>query len=306
VDVAKKAAAFLMSIAEPEGAPLAHFTPTYYRHDSKVDLVMTMDPVMTVDAYLDMFDYTSDSLYYKEAMAILSTYDRIVDGNGYVPKKLVLSTGEGTFPSGSLCSGLMATLQRVEDKYGEDCYRPLRLRCEKYFNDVLLPEFDMGGQYEDVTVDVRQYQDMAMSWAVRFSEYLANKRPLSETDLKNAVDLARYVEDQFVHWDLLTNGKHVPEYFTPGVYEQYYCAICIDASAAGTAQMFMSLYDATGDELYFQKAKALVDAIVRAQNPHTGEIPTFWHRWYSGGGGFWINCTEHSARALLRMDSYGR
>lgn len=304
IDVAKKAAAFLMSIAEPEGAPLAHFTPTYYRHDSKIDLLMAMDPVMAVDAYLDLFDATADPIYYNEAMAVLSTYDRIIDENGYVPKKLVLTTGEATVPAGALPAGLMVTLARIEKNYGEVRFTPLRQRCEKYFNEVLLPDFDMSGQYEDVTVDLRQYQDLAMSWAVRFAQYLVEKDSMTAADLQNARDLARFVEDQFIHWQLLSNGKQVPEFMTPGVYEQYYCEICIDASAAMTAQMFLSLYDATGEELYFQKAKALVDAIVKAQNPHTGEIPTFWSRWYSSGGGFWLNCTEHSAQVLLRMEDY--
>jgi len=306
VDMARKAAAFLMANAEPEGSPLAHFTPTYYRDDRKVDLVMTMDPTMSLRAYLDLYDYTGDSLYYNEAVAVLKTFDRIIDADGYVPKKLVLSSGEPTVKAGALPAELMLLLLRMENDYSDMRFRNLRLRCEKYFNEVLLPEFDLSGQYEDVTVDLRQYQDLAMSWAVRFAEYLVRKNPVTEDDIRNARDLARFVEDQFVHWDMLTNGKHVQTYFTPGVYEQYYCALCIDASAAGTAQMYMSLYDATGDELYFQKAKALADAIVKAQNPHTGEIPTFWHRWYSGGGGFWINCTEHSAQALFRMDSYGK
>jgi len=300
---ARRGAAFLMAQACPEGTPLAHFPPTYYRSDRDVDLIMAMDPVMAVEAYLDLFDYTKDSLYFHESEKILETYDRIIDENGYVPKKLVKSTGKGSHDSGALTGSLLLIIQRMKNNYGVKCFDGLLARCEKYMYEYSIPQFDFSGQFEDVAVELMQYQDLTHCTANSYAQYLLRKDDMSEKDFGYATDMARFCEDQFIHWSLLPNGNAVPYCLTPGVYEQYFCAVCIDASNSRMIETFLDLYDRTGEQLYFEKARTLVDAIVTSQNVITGEIPTFWHSGYTSDM-FWINCAVCSVKIVNRFNSY--
>lgn len=301
---ARRGAAFLMAQAFPEGSPLAHFPPTYYRDDRTVEVIMSMDPVMAVDTYLNLYDYTKDSMYLEESIRIMETYDRIIDEDGYVPKKLYTATGEGSHDSGALTGGLLLALQRMKNNYGVDRFDGLMSRCEKYMYEYSIPQFDFSGQFEDVAVELEKYQDLTHCTANSYAQYLLRKTDMTDRDLEYARDMARFCEDQFIHWQLLPDGNAVPYCLTPGVYEQYFCAVCIDASNSRMSETFMDLYDRTGDRLYLEKARALVDAIVTSQNVLTGEIPTFWHNGYTSDM-FWINCSICSVQVVTRFASYG-
>jgi hypothetical protein len=74
----------------------------------------------------------------------------------------------------------------------------------------------------------------------------------------------------------------------------------VDHSACNVANAFLSLYEQTGDQLAYMKAKALIDNITILQNANTGMIPTFWRNFFNGED--WINCTLLSIQTLLRMD----
>ena len=79
----------------------------------------------------------------------------------------------------------------------------------------------------------------------------------------------------------------------------------IDASTADVCDGYLALYEYDGDRLALAKAKALLNALTRAQNPVTGQIPTSLQ--YNGGytprpEDFWLNCSWWSAKVLLRME----
>ena len=78
----------------------------------------------------------------------------------------------------------------------------------------------------------------------------------------------------------------------------------MDNSSCNVANAYLDLYEATGDELAFAKAKALVDNLTVVQDITNGKIPTTFdlrspernkRRTY------WINCTNASITILLRM-----
>ncbi|MBQ7361127.1 MAG: hypothetical protein IJW68_01340, partial [Bacteroidaceae bacterium] len=106
---------------------------------------------------------------------------------------------------------------------------------------------------------------------------------------------------QFVYWDTPYKRYGIKVNHTPSVVEQYVYPVPIDHSTCNVANAWLSLYEVTGDELAFVKAKALVDMITIMQNSNTGLIPTFWRNFQYGTD--WINCTLLSIQTLLRMDS---
>ena len=122
--------------------------------------------------------------------------------------------------------------------------------------------------------------------------------------MQDAKDLIRFGEDQFTCWDVLPNANGVKPIATPCVYEQYKYRVPVDASAHNVSMAFLDLYEATGDELAFAKAKALIDNMTRVQNKCSGQMPTTWDLRSPRSElnrTFWVNCTYSSITALLRI-----
>ena len=121
-----------------------------------------------------------------------------------------------------------------------------------------------------------------------------------------AVDLMRFVEDQFVvwgeypHWN--PNSNDMP-WFSPAGLEQYYCYCPIDSSTATIMNAFINMYLLRKDRLYLEKAMALGDTITRMQDTQSGMIPTFFigENCCEGRRNFWINCQIHTAFCMLRL-----
>jgi hypothetical protein len=121
-----------------------------------------------------------------------------------------------------------------------------------------------------------------------------------------AVDLMRYVEDQFVVWGeypAWDPDKPLRPHFTPAGLEQYFCYAPIDASGATIMNAFVHMYQLRGDRLYLEKAMALADTVTRVQDPESGLIPTFWigENCEEGRRNYWINCQIHTAFCLMRL-----
>ena len=127
-------------------------------------------------------------------------------------------------------------------------------------------------------------------------------------DHKTAEAIVDWVEDQFVVWDNPNpevDVKQLPPWracakvATPMVVEQYNCYWPVNASLAAVIDMWLTAYQATGKELYLEKARALADSLVREQRAD-GSIPTWF---FSTDLPDWLNCTVRTAKSLLNLDS---
>ena len=173
---------------------------------------------------------------------------------------------------------------------------------EEWMQDKALKSFDMTGQFEDGTVlGLEPYENLTNCTAAPYASYLLNKKKTSRKELRDAVDLIRFSEDQFVHWDTQVKRYGVKVNHTPCVVEQYKYRMPVDHSACNLANAWLSLYEETGDQLAYAKAKAMIDNITIMQDANTGMIPTFWRNFFKGTD--WINCTLLSIQTLLRMDA---
>ena len=304
--IAENAAQFLINESCGEDEPLAFFPPTYYgnyitsgasRNKGKT---MTMEALTVANAFMDLYEATQKQEYYQRAMAITSTYARLQADDGSFPIKMDFATGEPVNEVKALLHPLLEWLQRLEQQYGVTEYVDMFQRAEKWMQEHTLKSFDMTGQFEDGTVlGLKPYENLTNCTAAPYASYLLGKAAPTDQELCDAIDLIRFSEDQFVHWDSSYRRYGVKVNHTPCVVEQYKYRMPVDHSACNVANAWLSLYLKTGDELAYFKAKALIDNITILQNANTGMLPTFWRNFFYGED--WINCTLLSVQTLLRM-----
>ncbi len=308
--IARNAAKFLMDQSRPEGDRLEYFPPTYYgdrvasKNDWNVGRTMTMDACYSGNAFLDLFKVTGDSLYYDRALKIADTFMKIQNEDGSFPIKVYFETGEPVNEVKAMLHPILSYTRRLEREYGVTKYSDMSARAAKWMKDVALETFDLTGQFEDVTVEgLKPYQNLTNCTAAPYASYILRGHPTA-AEIEDARDLIRLSEDQFVHWNALPNKDGVRPMATPCVYEQHRYQVPVDNSSCNVANAYLDLYEATGDELAFAKAKALVDNLTVVQDITNGKIPTTFdlrspernkRRTY------WINCTNASITILLRM-----
>ena len=307
---ARNAAAFLISVSRPEGDPLAFFPPTYYQDliasKKNQGLTMTMDALYSAQAFLDLYDETSDSLYLDRALKIAGTYEKIQGEDGSFPIKVHFETGEPVNGSKAMLAPVLRFVQRLEKQYGIMDFTPMKEKAFKWMDDVALKTFDLTGQFEDVGVDVKPYQNLTNCTAAPFASCLLHEESVSAQDIADAYDLVRFSEDQFVHWRSLPRKNGIPHVSVPCVHEQYHYETPVDNSSCNVANALLDLYEHTGDELCLAKALALADGLTISQSAISGQMPTtldYRDPVRSSRRTFWINCSLSSARLLLRLES---
>ena len=305
--IAENAAHFLIDQSRPEGAALEFFPPTYYGNlitsgiDRNKGKTMAMEALTAATAFLDLYDVTGKQEYFDQAMKITDTYVKIQAEDGSFPIKMDFVTGEPVNAVKAMLHPMLEYLQRLEKQYGIDKYNEMYRKSEAWMKNGALKTFDMTGQFEDARVEgLEPYQNLTNCTAAPYATFLLGKEDLTPEELSDAKDLINFCEDQFVYWESAEKKYGVQHYHTPHVVEQYRYRVPIDHSACNVANAWLSLYEVTGDEIAFMKAKALIDNITVMQNINTGMIPTYWCNFLEAED--WTNCTLLSIQTLLRMD----
>jgi maltose/maltodextrin transport system substrate-binding protein len=310
IRIAENAGEFLISQSGAEGTPLAYFPPTYYgkkittNNVAYENLSMTMEASAAAMAFLDLYDYTGNAKYLKQAEGIARTYQTIQRSDGSFPAKINFNTGESATDASAMLHPLCKFLYRLKSQYGIEKYEAVRLKSEKWMRDVPMKKFEFIGQFEDVKVNgLKPYENLTNCTAAPYAAYLLEKKSPSVQDIRDAEDLLRFSEDQFVIWDQLPNKYGVRRMSTPGVFEQYSYRVPIDCSVYNVASGLLAAYKVTKDKLYLAKAKALVDNITINQNAGTGQIATSWNLYpIEKDRAFWVNCSMSSIEILLELD----
>ena len=313
LEIARNAAQFLIDQSRPEGDPLAFFPPTYYldleasKRDWNQGKTMTLEAASAGQAFLDLYDVTGESELLERAVEIGRTYVRLQREDGSLPIKVDFVTGEPVNGVSAMLHPLLRYFGRL-CSYGYTEFVSPSAKAEDWMNSVAVEAFDMTGQFEDVNVKgLAPYQNLTNCTAAPYASWLLKKEDCGADDLRNAIDLIRLSEDQFVHWDY---KKKTRDGFTwryaPCVHEQYHYEMPVDNSACNVANAWLDLYEVTGDRLALAKAKAMIDNITRMQNPLNGCIPTTWE-WRDARKDrkrtWWVNCTFGSLQILLRADA---
>ena len=226
--IARNAAQFLIDQSRPAGDPLAFFPPTYYKdliaskRTENQNKTMTMEAASAGHAFLDLYDLTGDKTYYDRALGIADTYVRLQREDGSLPIKVDFVTGEPVNDACAMLHPLLRYFQRLKADYGVETYAEAQAEGERWMRDVAIRNFDMTGQFEDVTVlGLQPYENLTNCTAAPYAAYLLSKEAPSAEDLADAVDLARFSEDQFTFWDTPLTENGIKDKATPCVYEQY-------------------------------------------------------------------------------------
>ena len=319
MQIARNAAECLMKNAQPGGAPLAYFPPTYYYTNEEegiqgvlnrnVGNTMFLEAVYAATAMMDMYDATGEQRYLDFAINIAKTYQRLQAEDGSWPVKVKYETGEPLNEARCLPSIILRMTQRLNLSYGVTGFEEMVAKAEKWTMDNIIRNYNFNGQFEDVTIlDKAPYQNLTHCLAGDCIEYLLNKPEPTAEEIAVSVEMARWAEDQFTRWnsvvDYDTDALSTSDSLlvAPFVFEQYSWKNPVDASIAKVADNWIFVYNHTGDMLALAKAKALVDTIVKLQDPETGMIPTVppVDDTYQVGHN-WANCTYYSIAVLNRL-----
>jgi len=330
--IAVTAADWLISITPRGEHPLANIPPTYYfdfcpdpvkygiasspNYELALrygDTVMMIYPAEAGDMYLSLGKATGNKKYFDEALKIGKYYLDNVRENGSWYLVLSKTTGK------PIAENYIAPMERVVpfilDLYeltGDEAWKCLADKAVAYTEKLQLESYNWEGQFEDTGTSAN-YNNLSQYGPVGLARYYAKYRRDDKKALETAIELMRFVEDQFVVWNRPSPAREsftgeaieteVLKWTTPTGLEQYRCYCPIDASSSHVINGFLALYEAGCGDIYLAKARALANSITRVQHEN-GQIPTFWMHSPEAESNFWFNCMFYSCATLNAISKY--
>ena len=306
--IAKNAAQFLINQSRPQGTSLAFFPPTYYgnqltaRSPENIGKTMMMEAVQAANAFLDLYDLVHEEIYLNQALGIARTYLNTQSEDGSWPVKVDFERGVPVNDVKAIPIDLISFFDRLKSQYGYTDFSSARERAFNYIKKEICPAYDWHGQFEDVTVLLKPYDNLTNCTAAPFAKMVLNDKNSTKKDIQYALELMRFCEDQFVIWDTPKGKNGIYPIGTPCVFEQYHYQTPVDASACNVINVLMAAYDKTKDPLLLAKAVSLANTITVWQDASSGFLATLWI--VRPGKSFWMNCALESVKTLLFLDEY--
>ena len=322
--LARKLADYLIKISEPAGAPLEFFPPTYetrpefkqFTAETYEGQTMLLYPAAAGRSYLRLAAATGDTLYRKAAERIGDTYLKLQGADGTWPLKLYLKDGRPVSANRLSPTGVAEFLEDLFAATGKAAYREAADRAMAFVERGPMRDYNWEGQFEDVRPTAK-YVNLTKHPAAEACIYLTRRYPDDTNRLAQCRGVMRFCEDQFVLWERpcradgtgIRTGKpgfapcnrlcqYQKWYLFPSVTEQYFWNIPIDASSAKMIRAFIAMWKVGHDPKDLDKARALGDALTRAQLD-SGRIPTHFDETnLKDPQQDWINCMIAAAEAL--------
>lgn len=318
--LATNAADYLLSITYDEEYALNGVPPTYSfkgLNKEKIDRyasaaegrrhsVMNVYPASVGRAYLALEAATGDVKYFEAARRIADYYKNtfLPEGSWYL--QVDAKSGEHISDNKCLDLPLLSFVHKFYKRTGESVWKDIEDKYYEYIKKNSLDEYNWEAQFEDSHLSAN-YSNLTHYNANFMIGYIAENLSHDEKMRREAEELIRFSEDQFVVW-----GEHAPwnsrfkddsYWYSPAALEQYHWYVPIDASTANFIGAFLDAYKISSNPLHLEKALALADSITRMQNPDTGVIPTHWMTKDCSVNleYFWINCHIAAAFALSRV-----
>ena len=198
---------------------------------------------------------------------------------------------------------LFAELEALEP---DPTYAEARRRAVGWMLDNPVRTHLWQGQFEDFAENV-PYENLEHLDADELVRYLVWFRDEIPGAVDIALDIQRWVEDQFVVWQPETSPVPV-ECITPGVLEQYLCYWPMENYNSYLVMSLMALHQATSDDTHLDKAVAIANAVVRSQYEN-GAFSTWGFDRRFGRPlrtDEWPGANAWTSEALLRWDRYYR
>ena len=213
LELARRAADYLLSISFGKGHPLEGLPPTYSFEGLDAEAVnrvapaakdcvgtmMMIYPVSAAIAYLTLADATGDNKYFDAALKIAEYYKKTVlpSGSWY----LLYDCESGKPLKDNVCVDFKFVnfFHMLYEKTKDACWHELEIGCYKYITERCLSTYNWEGQFEDVAVS-GNYRNLTHFTANNLIMYVSKNLRDDEVMTEEAKDLIRFVEDQFVVW----------------------------------------------------------------------------------------------------------
>jgi len=292
--ISRKMADWLIAHSQPEGAPLAHFPPTYWGDGRDVAVRyagqnMISYPAHVANAYFDLYEVGRDRKYLDAALAIARSYVRLQGEDGTWPLKVLEKDGSPVRANRLVPTRyLLGMFDRAFEATGDSAFTVARDRALGYALKGPVTTWNWDAQFEDVDPKppyCNLQKGVAVDVAIRLFSLGRNAE---------ACEIVDWCEDQFVAWSDPIHHMDWKNWKMPAALEQYAYYTPIDASIGDMIGAFAAAYKATGNGLYLEKAKALADNVTRHQRAD-GTIPTYFD---SRRGSDWANCMVYAADRL--------
>lgn len=348
VDFACLLADYLIKISMPAGTALEYFTPTYatgFGHsvaETYKGQTMTLYPASAGSALACLSEFIKDDhpekakRYLNHAEKIAATFLRIQGDDGTWFARLNETTGlpdglrenrEGAMSESltrnrAIPTHMILFFDKLYEITSKKEYRKALDASLSYIerDGGPLATFNWEGQFEDGP-PTPPYLNLTMSAPCSYANYVLQKFPDDKKRLQQALDIARFTEDQFLAWErpLTKDGKYITkadcphisenmawrlttigDWGVPGVMEQFDCYNPIDCHTGRTAEIFLQLGEILKNAEFIDKALALCDSIVN-KIPEDGNMPTHWMGRHSAKYENWYNCMIITAQCLERV-----
>ena len=154
--IARKMADWLIAHSQPEGAPLAHFPPTYWgdRRDVAVRYAgqnMLGYPAHAANAYFDLAEAMGEAKYRDAAIAIARTYVKRQDEDATWPLKVLEKDGSPVRANRLVPNRyLLGMFDRAAAATGDAAFAAARDRAFAYVLEGPAKTWNWDGQFEDM------------------------------------------------------------------------------------------------------------------------------------------------------------
>lgn len=322
LNIACRAADYLIEKSQKAGTPLEYFTPTY-EGDGQLSgtysgMHMLIYPADAGAAFVNLAEATGEAKYLEAAKRIAETYIRLQGADGTWYLKMYEKDGKPVSDNRLVPTSVINFLETLYVATGDTKYRAAADRAFAFIDNGPLKTWNWEGQFEDIRPAESRYQNLTKHNACDTAIYMLKRFPGDRKRLAQAREIARYAEDQFVVWRQPCRAdragyKRVQTYpyetwTAPVALEQYNCYFPIDGSVAKLIRTWLALWEAEGNPLDLAKAHALGDATVNMQEP-SGRVRTYWVPEPADGtpigkvarqpaGGDWLGCLQADEWAL--------
>lgn len=316
--LAEKAADYLLSITFKAPSAAAGLPPTYYIDfrpagigtnyvaDKNLGKIMMIYPASVGSAYLSLFKACGKQRYMDAAITIGDYYVNTITPEGSWPLLIDAESGKCTTPNLCIPDMIISFLFDMAEKTEDTRYKDAAEKGLAYIENKCLTTYNWEGQFEDVQPSAN-YENLTQFSAKSYLGFITEHRERTPEMIETALDLCRYIEDQFVVW-----GPHAPsakwdtsKWLYPAGLEQYGWYHPINGSTTSAMQAFIFAHKLTKNPLFLEKARALATTVVNHQNEN-GAIPTYFRNENCAETleDFWLNCHTGAAGQMMFIAEY--
>lgn len=258
-------------------------------------------------SFVDLYAMTKHEPYLEYARHIADTTVKFQNADGSFPYRVDPKTGAVTEQYNCSVMEFVELVERL-DPFGFDARRAMAAqRALEWVRTYVLATNNWKAAYEDVG-ETRFYTNLSQMPAQQLIRYLCRHKDENPAYLPEAIQLNRWVEDQFVTFGP-DNAASPVRVKGPLVFEQFICWWPMDGHTANWILSLIELHKATGERIYLDKAKAAANAIC-AEQYEDGQFST-WGRDFETGespakGENWYNAGAFSDWALYTLVQYVR